>query len=282
MQEYYFLYAFAFAWMVFATVQDLKTTEIANWVSFSLVAFVLAYRGFYAIWSKDVMFFVYGLLGVIVFTVLAYGFYYMKVFGGGDAKLLIGLGGIWPYAVISDYLVIGIGFVFLLFAVGAIYTIFYSLFLVNKNQKKFVSAFGVEFGKSKLWLSLAVLVSVVFEVAIWLTIGVGYFSVLALIFILLPLLYIYTKAVEVSCMVVLKRPKELIEGDWLIDEVKVGRKMIRKSVHGLSEEDIRLLKKANKKVWIKNGVPFTPAFLIAFVIMIFVLRYSSGLFNYLS
>jgi prepilin signal peptidase PulO-like enzyme (type II secretory pathway) len=201
----------------------------------------------------------------------------MKVFGGGDAKLLIGLGGIWPYQTFGDYLTIGLGFVFLLFISGAIYTIFYSLFLVNRNQEKFIEEFSREFGKNKLWFFLAGLMSIGFEIVIWLIVGVGYFSVLALIFVLLPLLYIYTKAVEGSCMIVLKKPGDLIEGDWLIDEVKIGGKTIRKSVHGLSEKDIMSLKKANRKVWIKNGVPFTPAFVIAFIIMLVVLRYFENL-----
>jgi len=99
MIEYYFLYVVALIWIIFATIQDLKTEEIANWLSFSLIAFVLAYRGFYAIWSGSVGFFVYGLLGVLLFTVLAYVLYYARVFGGGDAKLLMGIGGIWPYLI---------------------------------------------------------------------------------------------------------------------------------------------------------------------------------------
>jgi len=131
MQEYYFLYAIAFIWIVFATVQDLKTTEIANWLSFSLIAFVLAYRAFYASLFEGVMFFVYGLMGVLLFVVLGYIFYYGKVFAGGDAKLLMGLGGIWPYAGFLDYLYIGLGFIFVLFIAGAIYTLVYSLFLIT-------------------------------------------------------------------------------------------------------------------------------------------------------
>ena len=274
MLEYYFLYAIAFIWIVFATVQDLKTTEIANWLSFSLIAFVLAYRAFYASLFEDVMFFVYGLIGVLLFVVLGYIFYYSKVFAGGDAKLLMGLGGIWPYASFLDYLYIGLGFIFVLFIAGAIYTLVYSLFLISRDWNRFSKEFKNEFGKNCNWFYLGILLLVVFEVILWINFGYSSFNVLILILVLLPLLYIYTKAVEKACMIKLKGPRELVEGDWLEKEVKIGRKVIRKSVHGLSSEEIKLLRRAKRKVWVKDGVPFTPAFLIGFLIMVMVLRYS--------
>ena len=70
-------------------------------------------------------------------------------------------------------------------------------------------------------------------------------------------------------MIKLKKADELAEGDWLERDVKVNGRVISKSVHGLSNEEIRLLKKYNKNVLIKQGVPFTPAFLIALIVMVF-------------
>jgi Flp pilus assembly protein protease CpaA len=278
MQEYYFLYAVALVWVIFATVQDLRKTEIANWLTFSLIAFVLAYRGFYAVWSKDIMFFVYGLVGVLVFVVLGYGLYYGRVFGGGDAKLLMGLGGIWPYSSGADYVFIGLGFVFLLFLAGAIYTMLFSFFLVGKNRDKFVKEFRREFGKMKrLYLFVLLLGALMFFIILISGfVSMWYFISLGMMFVLLPLLWVYTKAIESSCMLVLRSPGKLIEGDWLVKDVRVSGRVIKKTVHGLSKDDIRILRKAKKKVWIKKGVPFTPAFLIAFVIGIWIwLRYLS-------
>ena len=71
-------------------------------------------------------------------------------------------------------------------------------------------------------------------------------------------------------MVVTRSGRELQEGDWLEKEVKIGSRTIKKSVHGLSVEDIRLLRKSGTKVWIKRGIPFTPAFLIALLFMGYV------------
>ena len=46
-------------------------------------------------------------------------------------------------------------------------------------------------------------------------------------------------------------------------DVKVQGKWIGKSVHGLSLGEIALLRKHKKLVYIKQGIPFVPAFLFA-------------------
>lgn len=274
MEEYYFLFALAFIWIVFAVVQDLRTREVANWLNFSLIAFVLAYRAFYGIFSKDLMFFVYGFIGVLLFVVFGYIFYYSRIFAGGDAKLLMGLGGVLPYQNFSDYFYLGLGFVFVLFIVGSIYSLIYSLFLVEKNKRKFVAEFKREFVKNKKLFYFTLILVIIFEIIILIS-GQGeyfYFSLFGLLIFLLPVLYIYTKALEQGCMIKLVSPGKLTEGDWLEKDVKVGKKVIKKSVHGLSWQEIKLLRKAKNKVWIKEGIPFTPSFLVAFIIMVVIFK----------
>lgn len=265
------MYVLALVWVVFAVVQDLKTREVANWLNFSLIAFVLAYRGFYALASKDFMFFVYGLLGVLIFVVLGYVFYYGRVFAGGDAKLLMGLGGVFPYSSLMDYLFLGGGFVVLLFSAGVVWTLLFSLKLVGENRKKFGKEFGKTIRRNKPWIYFGVLLFVFLEVLVYVSLRDISLGLLGLVVLVFPFLFVYVKAVESACMIKLKKPGELTEGDWLERDVKVGRRTIRKSVHGLSRKDIALLKKARKKVWVKDGVPFTPAFLIAFAVIVVLL-----------
>jgi hypothetical protein len=76
------------------------------------------------------------------------------------------------------------------------------------------------------------------------------------------------------CMVRLVKPKDLTEGDWIISDVNLGKNVIKRTVHGLTLEDIRLLRKKSKGVYIKEGVPFVPSFFFAFVIMVFFLEFS--------
>ena len=74
-------------------------------------------------------------------------------------------------------------------------------------------------------------------------------------------------------------PKYLTEGDWLFKDVKVGKKTIKKSWDGLTKKDIRLLKK-KKFVMIRYGIPFSPSFLIAFIILIYFWSFRSGIWLY--
>ena len=68
MEEYYFLFALAIVWMIFAVVQDLKTREVANWLNFSLIGFALAYRAFYSSFTGEWMFLGFGFLGFLMFN----------------------------------------------------------------------------------------------------------------------------------------------------------------------------------------------------------------------
>ena len=90
-------------------------------------------------------------------------------------------------------------------------------------------------------------------------------------------MYIYTKSVEQSCMLVLVPTNKLTIGDWLAKEVKVDGKIIKPYWEGLSEDQVELLKKSHKeKVLIKQGIPFTPAFLIAFLVLLYIQYFRGG------
>lgn len=277
MIEFYFLFALTLVWIIFAVVQDLRTREIANWLNFSLIAFVLAYRAFYSVSASNPRFFLYGLLGVLVSIALAYMFYYGKIFAGGDAKLLMGVGGALPYATFQGMLIYLGVFVFALFLSGALWTIAYSAFLIPKNKKEFVKSFKKSFKKYRnmMFGTFGIVVALVLVFTITGFPTAAWFS---LVFALLPFLFMYVKSIEESCMIKKKSPKELQIGDWLVEDVKIGNKIIKKTVHGLMPIEIAMIKKAKKKVLIKDGVPFTPAFLFAYlsVVVIFIMGFSAS------
>ena len=53
MYEVIFLLALGLLWVLFATFQDLKTNEVANWVNFSLIIFALGFRFFWGLFEKS-------------------------------------------------------------------------------------------------------------------------------------------------------------------------------------------------------------------------------------
>lgn len=261
MKQYYFLFIIALIWVIFAVVKDIKKREVPNWLNFSLIAFAIAYRAFYSISANESMFLISGLAGFILFFALAHAFYYLKVFAGGDAKLLMGFGVILPYDSLGGLAYLGIIFLIALFLFGSIYSLIYSFSIALKNRKKFAIEFKKRIRKSIIHFIILIMLSII--IALFnpsLGILISSFLILTL------LLYSYVKSLDI-CMIKLTKPKDLTEGDWLEQDVKIGSKIIKKSVHGLSLEEIKLLKKANKKVLIKEGIPFTPAFLLALLSM---------------
>lgn len=272
-----FLLIIALIWLIIAGYEDIKKREVANWLSFSLIIFALGYRLIYSVINKEIMFFIYGLFGFAVFFLLAYIFYYARVFAGGDAKLLIGLGAVLTLApsFFRNIMILGV-FVFLLLAVGGVYGLVYSVFLVSVNKKKFSKEFEKQFRLRKSIFYLAVAFAFL---SLAMVFYAGYFLlfVLPLIFILFPFLYVYAKAVEESCMIKEIAGSKVTVGDWLYEEVivRVGgkKKKIKPYWEGLSEEEVQLLRNSRKKVKIKQGIPFVPSFLISYVLLILLKNY---------
>ena len=280
MEEYYFLFILAGVVALFAGIQDLKGKEIANWLNFSFIGFALAYRAFYSVFSNDWKFFSYGLIGFGIFLIIGNLLYYGKVFAGGDAKLLMGFGAILPFENVFDFLIIGSGFIFVLFFIGAIYSLIWSVSIVLKNKKKFAREFRKKFENVKGFKHGFVIgLLVILFGLIFFRVG-GVILILGLI-VMLSLLYGYLGAVD-KCMIVLKNPGDLQEGDWLEKSVKIGKERIEKSVHGLSLEEIEKLKKAKKKVLVKEGIMFAPVFFLTWIALgVFFLKYGRLWYSFL-
>jgi len=276
MLEVIFLFVFALIWVMFALVQDIRTTEIANWVSFSLIIFALGFRFFYSLFSSGGFgFFYYGLIGLAVFYALGNLLYNAKMFAGGDAKLFIALGAVLPvsggvFSTFENYLF----FLFIFLIAGAVYSLMASFILCIRHYKGFKKEFWKQFKKKKMLVNMAILAAIIIAL-LGLVISNILFYFAILIFII-PYLYLFAKAVDESTMIIEINTGELREGDWLYRDVKVKRKTIRATWDGLSRTDISFLRKHKKKVLIRKGVPFTGTFLISVIIYFYFLISTSG------
>jgi len=276
MYELLFLSILGLVWIIFATFQDLKTKEIANWLNFSLIFFALGFRFFYSLFSAgNFNFFYQGLMGLAIFFILGNLFYYGRLFAGGDGKLFISLGAIIPlsYTFLITLEILFSFIVIFLFA-GAFYSIFFSIFLGIKNHKKIKKEIGKQFTKNKKIFYFAIPVSIILLIF-------GYFEQLfifiAILVFLLPYLYIYAKAVDEVAMVRKIKSSKLREGDWLYADVKIGKRIIKADWGGLEKKEISFLRKHIKIIKIREGIAFTPVFLISFLIFLYFLN--SGLWN---
>ncbi len=262
--KYGFLFGIAFVWCVIAAVQDIRKTEVPNWISFSLLGIALGYRAIYSIVERDYHFIMYGFIGVVIFYFVAYAFYYSKAFGGGDVKLLIAFGAIIPIESFVGIALEGIGFIVSLLIIGIIYTFIYSIFLAMRHKERFKIEFKENFRYGKYVIILAVVLALILVFYSGFDFSVG---MAALVVVGLSALYVYLRSID-KCMITKVNANKLMEGDWLQENVKLRKGEVKKSVHGLSKLEIERLIKEKKEVWIKGGVPFVPVFVVEVIFMI--------------
>lgn len=269
-----FLIIIALIWLVFASVSDLKKREVPDWLSYSLVIFAVGYRLIYSIIYSDWQFLLYGLFGLAVFVGLGYLFYYSRVFAGGDAKLLFGLGAILAVSSsvvgnLMNFLV----FIFLMMLMGSVYGIIWSFVLVVRNKKKFIVVWKKNYRSYGKFYSVSFIVALIFLIIV-LYMGQYILAFIPLIMVMFPVLFIYAKSIEESCMIITVSASQLTEGDWLAESVKVKGKLVKPYWEGLSEKELKLLKNYRGKVKVKVGIPFVPAILLAFVAFLVYLKYN--------
>ena len=267
MGEIIFLLVLALIWIIFATVQDLRSCEVANWLNFSLIIFALGFRFFYCLFSQgNFRFFYQGLIGLGIFFVIGNFLYYVRMFAGGDAKLMIGLGAVLPFSenFFSNARIFSLFFLIFLFT-GAVYSLTISFILSLKNFKEFKKEFCRRTKKNKKLIYLVMFLGLVFMGFGFVENLLFYFGVLVFIF---PYFFIYAKSIDEVCMIKKIKTKILGEGDWLYRDVKIGKQTIKAKWDGLSKEDIKLIRKKYREIKIRQGIPFVPVFLISFLILV--------------
>lgn len=267
MFEVIFLIVLGMIWMGFASLQDLKSREVANWLNFSLIIFALGFRFFYSLFEAgNFMFFYQGLIGLGIFLVLGNALYYSRMFAGGDAKLMIALGTVLPFSNnFFSNLWIFVWWFFIFLFVGGIYGLFWAGSLAIRNKKKFTGEFRKIF---KRYRNYIIMVNFFGLFAIVLGFSQLAFLFLGAFIFISPYLFVFAKAIDDCCMVKNISTKNLTEGDWLYRNVKVGKKIIKAKWEGVSKEEIKLLQK-KKSVKIREGIPFVPVFFISFLIIIY-------------
>ncbi len=263
-QENWFLIAIGIIWIIGAVVQDLRRREVDNIWNFSLIGIALAYRLAVSVFSGNYWFVINGFLGFGIFLLLGNLFYYSRLFAGGDAKLIIALGTILPmsYDWIANFKIFGM-FVFVFMLGGSVYSLLYSCFLVAENFSGFNLQFMKYFKKNFRWFIGVLVFSLVWAIFSFF-IGFAELMLISLVVLLFPVLLVFSKSVEESCLIKTLDSKNVTEGDWLYQDVRIGNKVIKPNWEGISGEELRLIRKTDKKILVKYGIPFTPSFLIGF------------------
>jgi len=265
----------AFISLVIASITDIKTREVPDWLNYGLIIFGLGSRLIYSIALSDINFFLYGLAGFFVFFIIANIMFYSAQWGGGDSKLLMGLGAVIGLNFNFNEMPFLLIFWINIILIGAIYGLFWSFAVAFRNRKRFLKDFKIRAKKlAKIRRFLLIICLAVLLSAFFIDAASTRVLLVVLVFSLLSIFYIsiFVKSVEKVCMLKLVEPEKLTEGDWIARDVIVKKKRIcgPKDL-GIEKKQIRQLielkrKGMVKKILIKEGIPFVPSFLAAFIV----------------
>lgn len=275
-----------------SSIHDIKSREVPDLLSWGLVIVALAIRGLFSFafgWEMIVS----GIIGFAVCFAISLLLYYSGQWGGADSKLLAGMGAVMGVDFLFTRLeTMGfsqnfelLGFVILLLICGAIYSLIWSVGLAIMNKDHFINEFRLLFYDSLGYFKAAL---IVFVLGIILGIARHWiFLSFALIIILSYFLFVGIVAVERSSFVKKREIPKLVEGDWLAEKV-TGNKGDTIYPKTLDESDLKKLnhwfsKCKVKQVVIKEGVPFVPAFWIAYILLLlqgYWIHFVVGLFGF--
>ena len=262
--------------LIIASYSDIKTTEIPDWLSYSLIISGFSLRMLHTIVNKDITYTSTALITFGIFFLVSNLMYYTKQWGGGDTKLLMAVSVIfatYPQNILDffspklDNFYFPITIFINILLVGAIYSFMFIIYSSLKHKKEFLKEYKKYSEHTKnprkiilvLSILLIILAFVMGSILTKIFLFAGAVSILVFLYI-----WIFVKSVEKSCMYTLISPSKLLEGDWLTKDIYYKNKLIlKKPEYGVTKKDILILKKYKiKNVEIKKGLVFTPSFII--------------------
>lgn len=274
------IYLTVLVFLVIASISDLKTREVPDWLNYGSIGVGIGFNLIFSLVYADYSFIGRSLTGLGITFVLAYLLFYTGQWGGGDSKALMGIGALlgldWKFYKLDSMPFI-FSFLINILIAGAAYGLLWTIFLAVKNRKKFEKEVKSILNKKNVKRIKIVLLAfaLIALAASFFPLQFNYKILIfgfAIIFYSTFYIWILTKAVERSCMQKYVLPSKLTEGDWIVNDIKIGGKRIcgPKDL-GIEKKQIEELVKYYKlgkikKVLIKEGIPFVPSFLIGYAV----------------
>ncbi len=251
----YLIYGVALTALLAGSFTDLKTKEVPDWISYGLIFSGLGLRLIFSLAEFQWTIFFEGLAGFLIFVALAYLMYYFGQWGGGDAKLLMGLGAViglsFGFSTLPKLAV----FLINLALVGSVYGIVWLFILAIKNKHKFLGEFKKQHGQIKTLSIIFLLIVAAGIISSFFFQGVikGFLIVLAVIPIGSLYTWLLVGSVEKISFYKKIRPEQLTEGDWIADDIIInGEKICGPKDLGIDEKQIAKLIHLKKNAKMKT------------------------------
>lgn len=269
-----FFIAIAIIGVAIGSYTDIKTLEVPDWLNYSMIAIGIAGNLMFSIYYSDPKYILYNLAGFIVSFAIGMLMFYTGQWGGGDSKVLFGVGALigLDYTIISSFYV---NFLFNTAIAGALWGLIcmtYKAILNRKTVSKKIIVMLKEkkLARIRLFSGIAAILGLL---AVYFAPGAIdsrlrlIFSTLMIMLYFMNYLFIIVKAVEESAMIKFVHPEKLTEGDWIVDEIKIDGKYITGPKDlGIEKDKIEMLVNLRKdgkidRIKVKYGIPFVPGFL---------------------
>jgi len=206
--------------LITSSITDIKKREVPDYISFSTIFFSIISSAIYSITINSFEpLFICAICAVIGFLIGAF-MYYTGQWGGGDAKLIIGLTCLFSQPLIfSSYQIkwfyLIIFFYGLIIFFGSIYTLTYILISTITNNKKFIKNIKIFYKKNWKKIKYTTILTLI---SVILAITKNYlFSTITFFLFSLIHLYFIVKITEKTNFYKQKQVNQLVEGDWVIE-----------------------------------------------------------------
>jgi Flp pilus assembly protein protease CpaA len=242
----------AFIGSFIAGIWDLFTTEVPDEVPALMIALGIFNWFVYALSSGDSNPLFISLLAGTVLLVFGLILYKAGHWGGADAWLLAAIGYNIP---LYNGQIFMFSFIFNFLIVGSIYMVIYAIILGVINRGVF--SYFVSDIKNR-WITSIILIASIFSLSLLYIFSYRIIPVIEaiILIVLLVLFWRYAKVIE----------KRVFRKRIRTSELKVGDVAEDMLWRGITEEEIKKIRRIKRFIFIKEGVRFVPAFPIALAV----------------
>ncbi len=259
----YLSYIIGFFIFSLGSITDFRKREVPDYINYSFILFAVLLRIFWFFESKDFRHLIFPVIWGGLFYIISLIFCHAKIWGGGDSKALIASAVLFSYFPMEGEIPFFVYFVVNVFFYGAVYSVFYCTIIALKNYKKL----AVVFSKDNKLILAFILPWVLAMPLMFIFRDMSKIFFVFAVFINITLLL---KIVEDEFFYKFVNSKELVEGDWIVNTIKINGKVVydSKKEPYVEKKHLKLLKNYGKKIKIREGVPFIPSFLIGLLMTI--------------
>ncbi len=263
---------------VIGTATDLQNRWSPDYISYFGILFGFGGHAILSLSQASYWPLLFSLAGAAAFYGIGWLMFNFGAWGGGDAKMLVAFGALLPVYQPTTSFYFSAPWPFLatlllnIFIFGAILGIIGTALIFAKNFRAIIPEIKKQFRENKKYMQISagtIAVSPAFLVVanFYLAAAVALAGIFIALFFIL-------KSVETSSMHKDTVPEKLVEGDWLLEEIKIGDFHVMPTKAGLETSDIKKIKELAaqgklKTVRVKEGLPYLPAFLAALIASLF-------------